>query len=273
MDSGRRTRAFEVAAEAVELAQASGDGASVATSLRNYANAATYLNRFDDAEKALAEAEAIPGASAHLRMRLLHGRALLNLYRGDLERAAHMFEQLRNEHRSLGNDLGEHNVATNLAEVEHARGRSQRAIAIARETLLGARSGTDKILFAHILHNLAGYLAAVDDLPGTTAAAREAIGIHAARNPDHAYVAIGIEHLALAVALRGDHVRAATLEGFADAALRRHGFRRSFTETTTYDRVTALLRKALAPDDLARLTAEGAALTPEAAIALALAEP
>jgi hypothetical protein len=55
--------------------------------------------------------------------------------------------------------------------------------------------------------------------------------------------------------------------------MQRHGFPRGFTETATYDRLIALLLEALAPDDLARLTAEATALTPEAAIALALDEP
>jgi hypothetical protein len=69
--------------------------------------------------------------------------------------------------------------------------------------------------------------------------------------------------------LRGDLARAATLEGYADAALQRHGNERDFTETTTHDRLLALLHEGLARNDLTRLS-EGAALTPEAAIALAL---
>jgi hypothetical protein len=52
----------------------------------------------------------------------------------------------------------------------------------------------------------------------------------------------------------------------------RSGFERELTEATTYDRLMALLRGSLSPDELARLLAEGAALTPEAAIALALAD-
>jgi hypothetical protein len=52
--------------------------------------------------------------------------------------------------------------------------------------------------------------------------------------------------------------------------LQRDGFPREFTETTTCDRLTGLLRERLAPDELERLIAEGAALTPQAAIALAL---
>jgi hypothetical protein len=88
--------------------------------------------------------------------------------------------------------------------------------------------------------------------------------------PDHVHIACGIEHLALVFALRGDLARAATLEGYADGAFARHGFPREFTEWTTHDRLAALIREEFAPDDLARLTAEGAALSPDAAIAEAL---
>jgi hypothetical protein len=113
----------------------------------------------------------------------------------------------------------------------------------------------------------------MDDLPAAVAAARESIGIHAAREPDHTHFAIAIEHLALVFALQGDHARAGALEGYADAAFTRHGFEREFTERTTHDRLMALLRESLASNELARLTAEGAALTPEAPIAFALEEP
>ena len=66
-----------------------------------------------------------------------------------------------------------------------------------------------------------------------------------AHAPDHAYVAIAIEHLALALALRGDLLRAATLEGYVEATFARHGFAREFTEATTYDRIAAVLRAGL----------------------------
>ncbi len=268
--SGQKIRAFELAPEAVEQARTSGDAALLARVLDMYATTAAFLHRFDDAEKALSEAEGIPGISPDLRVALLGTRALFSLLRGDAEMAARMFEQLRKEQRSLGNTTGEQIAALSLAEVEHARGQTRRAIAIVRETLPAVRSGTHNTFLANLLNNLAAYLAAVDDLPGALAAAHEAIGIHAAREPDHAHVAIAIEHLALVVALRGDSARAATLAAYADAAFGRHGLPREFTERTTHERLTALLHEGLAPDELARLSVEGAALTPEAAIALAL---
>ena len=271
---GHRVRALELATQAVELAQASGDASLLAMALHKYSTTATYLHRLDDADRALTQAEAIPGISAYLRSGLLEARAHLSLLRDDLGTAARIWEQLRKEYRSLGDTRAEHVVAFNLAEMEHTRGQTQRAIVIARETLAAVRTGPDPAFLAHILYNLAGYLVAADDLPGAIAAARESIGIHGAREPDHAHVALAIDDLALALALRGERARAATLEGYADTALRRRGFeRQNDDQKRTHDRLASLLRDELAPDDLARLTAEGATLTPEAAITLALEEP
>ena len=272
--SGDRVLALELATQAVDLAQTSGDASLLAMALHQYSATATHLHRLDDAERALTQGEAIPEISANIRRGLLEIRAHLSLLRGDLETAARIWEQLRKEYRSLGDTRAEQVVAFNLAEIEHARGATQRAITLVREALPAVRAGSDTAVLATVLYNLAGYLVAADDLPGAFAAARESIGIRGAREPDHNYVALAIYELALALALRDDLARAATLEGYADTALRRRGFeRQNDDQKRTHDRLTSLLGDKLAPDDLARLTAEGAALTPEAAIALALAEP
>ncbi|MGB8909625.1 MAG: adenylate/guanylate cyclase domain-containing protein [Candidatus Cybelea sp.] len=272
VNTGQKVRGFELAAEAVGDARASGDASLLARVLCQYGCMAVSVQRPDDAESALIEAEGIAGTSAYLRIQLLEARAFLSWFRGDLEMAARTYERLRNEHRKLGNTRMEHMSALNLAEIEHARGQTQLAIGIVRETLAAARVSAHEGTLAILLENLAAYLAAVDDLPGADAAAREAIGIRAAREPDDAHNAIAIDHLALVFALHGNHTLAARLEGYADNALQRHGYIREFTETTTHDRLTALLREGLTLEELARLIAEGAALTPEAAIALALEE-
>jgi len=270
--SGDRVFALELSAQAVVLAQTSGDASSLAMALRQYSVTALHLRRLDDAEQTLTQAEAIPGISTNIRRGLLESRAHLSLLRGDLETAAHAWEQLRQEYRSLGETRAEQVVAFDLAEVEHARGATLRAMALVREALPVVRAGSDRALLATALYNLAGYCVAMDDLPGAFAAARESIGIRGAREPDHNYVALAIYELALALALRGERARAATLCGYAETALRRRGFELQFVQKRTYDRLTSLLRDEFAPDELARLTAEGAALTPDAAIALALEE-
>ncbi|HMD03234.1 MAG TPA: BTAD domain-containing putative transcriptional regulator [Candidatus Baltobacteraceae bacterium] len=270
--ASRRTRAFAVATQAVEYARASGDATVLATALQIFAATGYFLGKLDEAEAALAEAEKIPAASAWLRVSFLGSRALLSHYRGDLETAARIHDQLRKEHHALGNTYKEQVSILNLAETEHSRGRTQRSIELARENIPALRLGSDKVFLSKALGNLAGYLAATDDLVGAAAAAREAIEALATSDPDSPQVAIGVDVLALVSALRGERERAAVLEGYADPAFERLGYKREFTETKTYDRLIALLRAGVAPDTFARLTAEGAALTPAAAIALALEE-
>ncbi len=79
-----------------------------------------------------------------------------------------------------------------------------------------------------------------------------------------------LEHLALALALGGGWKLAAVLASYCDVALAKLGHKREFDEQTTHDRLTALLDANLKPDERPRLAVEGAALTPEAAVALAL---
>jgi predicted ATPase len=268
--SFERIRPFELATQAVEYARASGDDSLVARALLLYAQEATHLRRFDDAERAFIEAEVMPGTSASDRMFLLAMRANVNTLRGDFEAALPIWEQLRNEQRLLGGGDPEQTTAQNLAEVEHARGQTQRAIDIVHETLSAARASTNKMSLVGLLGNLSGYLAALDDLDGAAAAAREGIRIRSAMEPEHIQVAIVIEHLALASAAQGDLERAAILEGYADAAMLTHDAVRGYTEATAHERLATLLRDGLVPEELARLSAEGAALSAADAIALAL---
>ncbi len=268
--SGRKERALEVATQAVAVARASEDGPTLADALDKYAWVNLCLGKWDDAERAHTEAEAIPGASALLRILLLRTGAFLSVEKGEIDAAVRIWEQLRKQHHSLGNTRDEAVSVLNHAEVEHERGRTQRAIELVREILPGVRRGREKQLLGNLLNNFAGYLLAADDLPEAVEAAREAIGLYATRESDDARVAIAVEHLALVHALRGDLTRAATLEGYVVAAFQQIGFERESTETTTFDRLSAILREGLAPSEIVRLTEEGAALKPEAATSLAL---
>ncbi len=224
--------------------------------------AAMSLHRFDDAEQALAEAEAIPGTSTNLRIALLQTRALLSQFRGDLETAARMCEQLRKEHRSLGNTRGEQSAARNLAEVEHARGQTQRAIAIVREMLPAVRSGADNDLARQPARQPRGL-----SRRGGRSFRRGRGGARVDRDPCRARAGPVPTSRLRSSTWRSSSRCAAILRARPHSKatptprLQRHGFEREFTETTTHDRLTALLRDGLAPDELARLTAEGAALS------------
>ena len=263
----RMNEAGEAATQALDLARTSGDGLAIAQALEGYSVAVSRLGRLEDALRALAEAEAIPGASPWLRLRLLARRGYLALRVGDHENSANIHERLRKEHHALGNTEDAIVSSLNLAESEHARGRTDRAIAIAREVLPSVR-GVDGAL---LRSNLAGYLVSVGDLAGTVEAGRATVAACEA-DPENAYVAMALEHVALALALGGDPARAATLEGYSAAKFARLGFLREGTETRTFDRLTALLREGLSAEEIERLMAAGAALEPSAAIELAFEE-
>jgi predicted ATPase/class 3 adenylate cyclase len=266
----RKIRALEVAVAAIAYARESSDGSALADALGAYAWVNLTLARPDDAERALAEAELIQGGSTRLRLELLRERAFLSFLRADFEEAVRLWERLRKEHRSLGNTYAEQRTTLNLAEGEHGRGQTRRAIALVRE-ILAMRSGMNARLESNLRSNLAGYLITVGDLSDAAEEARATLRLLAG-SADESQVAISLEHLALVFALRGDLACAATLEGYSDATFVRYGSERETTERTTHDRLILVLQQQLAPNERKRLTAQGAALTSEAAIALALEE-
>ena len=270
--ANRSERALDLATRAVGNARASGDGPTLADALQKYAfiSLAFGAQGVAEAQEALVEAESIPSASAYLRLQFLTTKAQLCAANGDADAAVRIWEQLRHRHHSLGNTRNEVVAVLNRAEIEHERGQTEQAIALVREILPQARRSREMALARSLLGNLAGYLVASDDLPGAIEAAYGVIGPQARRESDDAQVALVVEHLALAYALRGEFARASILEGYAASAFRQLGFNREFTETTTYERLAALLREGLADGELARRADEGAALTAEAVIALAL---
>jgi predicted ATPase/class 3 adenylate cyclase len=271
-DQGRRTHAVEAATQAVSYARMSAAPGVLRTSLRVYASAAIRLGQYDVAETSLSEAEALPDAPAVERLFLLATRASLNSFRGDNEAAVRSREEILKVQQSLGNARGGRITTLNLAECLHATNKTGRAIELISGMLPALRAANDSTMLHNAMANLAAYLAAADQFSEASAIARELVREIAARDPTARFVALVLEPLALAVAHGGDSARAAVLEGYAEAAQRGSGFVRGFTETTTHDRLMALLADRLAPDDLSRALAEGAALAPEAAIALALDE-
>ena len=265
-----RTLQTAAAAQAMEHARLCNDSSVLVEALLRFARGAANARRFEEAEAALREAGSVGGLSAAMRVQLLGVKVVVSMLAGDLAAASDMYECLHKEYRSLGNVTEDRGIILNLAEIEHARGRTQQAIGLIREALDDLRTIGDRMMLATALANCAGYLNAVDDASAASAMARDAIRELAPAAPHATDVAVAIEHLALASALSGDLIRAATLEGYADAALRRLDFKREFTEAMTHERLLKLLNGHLASDDLAQRLAAGQNLAPEEVIAFAL---
>jgi len=271
-NSGRMTLAFETATRALADARESGEPRLVAEALLVYARPAIFVGQLDRAEASIDEAQSLSALPPALHLASLTSRALLAAARGDLDAAATIHQDVRERYRSMRDPRNEAVTAIELAENEHGRGKTQRAIDIVHEYLPAARSDSGRSLLVIFLTNLAGYYLSLNDLPNALSTARESVASSAERDLDHSFVATAIEHLALAIALQNDLPRAAMLEGYVNRAMDRQGLKRGFTEATTHDRLGVLLCEGLAREELARLTAEGAALSPEAAVALALAD-
>jgi predicted ATPase/class 3 adenylate cyclase len=264
---GRQPRAEMVVIEAVRSARETGDGPVLAAALRAYANIWYQKGDVATADVALTEAEAITGVPALLAVNLLLLRSRLNMSTGDLDTAARNFVRLRDQFRSLGSRRNEANSISDLARVEFYREQYLQSADLWREAVAMIRGENEPSLLCVWLFCLGSTLALRGDVEAATGAAIESLAIGARAGPEHA--APAIELCAYIVAEQGDVERSARLAGYAAACLARIGSVRAYVDATIHDRLTALLAEHLASDILARLTAEGAALTPEAAVALA----
>jgi hypothetical protein len=227
---------------------------------------------YDEARFALDEAGGIPVTSNVVRTRLLEHRGNLSLACGDVAAARLAYEELCREQVALGNTRLARFFKIHLAELEHACGKTDMAIATLYD-VIGTFRADDRRSFVFAAINLAGYFAALDESAECRSIAREAILALAGAEPDSTNVAQAIEHLALSLALDGDVVRAGKLEGYCEESFRAAAYGRNFTEKTTFERLTTLLDERLDHEARQRALAAGARLTPEAAIALALEAP
>jgi len=116
------------------------------------------------------------------------------------------------------------------------------------------------------LTNLAGIHTERGELDEALADAREGLPLR----KESGYTWGAMDHLALRAALAGETANAARIAGHADAAYAAKATPRQGNEARARSRVDALLRERLATDALERLLAEGAGLTEDEAVKLAL---
>jgi hypothetical protein len=161
-------------------------------------------------------------------------------------------------------------AAMQLADIEFRRRQYQRAADLIREAALLARISDDTSTYLpHFLTSLASVLAVSGEVDAAIGPAIEALTLRARRELGSYEVTLAIQLLAYVAAALDDLDRSARLAGYVDASLARIGFSRDYVPLAVYERLMTRLYEHLAPDELERLTTEGASLTSEAAIALA----
>ncbi len=273
-DFGRITESCDVSSEGVRLGRASGDRTTLAFALLYQSVGLRRAGRIDDAADANAEAEAlISSEDRWLALIALENKSVLVGIRGDHESAVRLFQELRDKHRALGNRSATVVSGLNLAEWEHALGKTERAVVILQETLADMKSAPARFEQWYVSGacNLIGYLVALDRLAEARSTARELLLRHGSDAIHIGQISFALEHLALVLVLEGDLACSAQLAAHADAALRDTGSEREFTEKATRTRLDAFLAERLSNDQRESLMARGAAMSREEAVALALA--
>jgi predicted ATPase len=260
-DSLRSARAFDAAAKALAAARRLGDPQTLHFRLLSYAVESARRLDVAAAAEALAEAEAIPGVepTPRQRLRILNTRGLIAMQRNDIDAAAAAHAESLALARSVGAVYARLAGTLNLAELEHQRGNTRRAIELVKEVAPEVAVRLEFYTMVTLLNNLAGYLIAVDDVAGARDAAVESVGRLSRLDHGSGLMASALEHLALVKALEGSLEAAARISGYCETSYVASGYVREYTERVTHERLSALLERRFDPERLASLRAEGAA--------------
>jgi predicted ATPase/DNA-binding XRE family transcriptional regulator len=234
---GRRPLAGEASAMAVTCARAAGDATVLATALARHANTMVSLERLEEAQTALEEAERFPAPSAMQLRRILEARANLQRLSGRLDEAVHTWETMREQLRTIGDSGDERVAAVCLSECEFQRGNTARAIDLIEELLPSAQAAADWSLYARALCDLAAYQIATGALEQGRQRAQEATRLAADHDGTSSQLVTGLEILALLHARSGGEIRAARIARFTTAADRAIGLRRDYVAASIYDQL------------------------------------
>ncbi len=270
-------RQLKSAHRALALYRALGDPEDIALAAARVVACVARPGEPDEAQRYLAEIEAALPAIAMTKRRagLLRNLATVASFAGRAGQALALFEQALAISRHYRDPDGIETAGGNLAEMLFAQGDHAGAAARAAEVAQSCRRSGNLFNLSHVLGNLASYAAILGDLAAARAAIREALPLLA----DYAfdvYFADCVQSAALLAAKSGNFATAARLRAYSSAFYRHNEMAREPTEQAVHDALTALLDQAAASGALpaaerARLTAEGAALAAEEALALALA--
>jgi predicted ATPase/DNA-binding winged helix-turn-helix (wHTH) protein len=269
---GRR-EAPAKALEAIALFRQTNDKLFLAMALRIAGMAVAREGDVAASHVFLEEAETIARTMGLTRTLLLvlSTQAVLRKFAGDYAGARRYHAECLALSRSLGSPSTILLSQINLAEIDFAEGLGAEAVDRAKEACAFARQAGMPLDLADALQNLAGYLLSQGEVEGGKTAAREALELKLALNPQ-SWLVHCIEHLALAAAVEGDLSLAARMAGYTDHRLRAEGAARETTEQVGWSNLQRLLATGLPTEERDRLAAEGAKWPDDFAILAARGE-
>jgi predicted ATPase/class 3 adenylate cyclase len=253
------------AKRAVETAKKGGDADEIARALANLGACYPLAGEFDAAEAALVEAHQDSERLTRItRNTVLRTWAAIDVHRGNMETARQRFLDVASYERP-GSEAHA-SALLNLAELEFLMGRieaAREAAGRARETYAALGSAYLVLVIA----NLAAYALAANDLEDARKWLRDALEM---RDRSGRWLVNVLDHHALLAGLQGNHKSAAALLGFTDEHYRSRGELRQETELRGHQRLAELLARAYDASELERVTAAGASLSLEQALAIAV---
>ncbi|HMD03107.1 MAG TPA: tetratricopeptide repeat protein, partial [Candidatus Baltobacteraceae bacterium] len=191
--------------------------------------------------------------------------------RGDLKEARVLHERALEVSGKLDTPRQRAAFLCNLAEVEFELGDARRALALASEARELYRRFDDRYGESLLDCNVAAYSIALDSFDAARQSAHSAVlALRDQEQPLH--LAMGLEHLAVIAGLSGAFERAARLCAYTDRKRSDLEIPRQKTEQTGYDRLLAALERDASLAERQRWREEGAQLSEDAALALALGE-
>jgi predicted ATPase/DNA-binding winged helix-turn-helix (wHTH) protein len=266
----RPTQAVAAYERAIELHRRVGDGSVPGHLFVWLGEVLTLIGRVEQAVSILAEAFSAlerKGTQKTWGHYFLFS-GFVKTITGDLAAARIDYEKGVSLARSTGAERLMLGGLTFLADLAWETGDFDMAFAGFREAaaLIRNRAMTPKGLLGLCLTNLAGLHTERGELDEALAAAREGLPLR----KEDGYSWGAFDHLALRAALAGNTASAARLASYADAAYAAKATPRQANETRARDRLQTLLRETFTPDELERLLAEGATMSEEEAVRLAL---
>ncbi len=272
LEGGMRMKALEPLQRAVELYRRLDDAVGLGYSLIRLADALAFVSRHEDSARVFAEALPVVERAGLPKMRAAYFRnlAFLNMQSGDLAAARAHLEKALSDYRRVGADSAALAVLASFGDVAWALGDLDAALAALHEATRELRKVPMPASNALgvCLVDIAGVHAERAEFDEALAAARE--GLPLLQETGFRWKAL--DPLALRVALAGSPRSAARIAGYADSVFVARKVSRERNEARARDRLQAILSDHFAAEELERILAEGALMSEDEAVRLALEE-
>jgi predicted ATPase/class 3 adenylate cyclase len=263
----------DAAERALELSRELADPLKTAAALGILAEGYRMMGRMDAAEDAIDESMVLYRDLGKTRSKAyavaLDSRALLLHARGEIDDARELYTEAVALYESLGDEERAMTPRMYLADLEFRAGNVRHALAIATQAIGFFQQRRNVIREANARANVAAYQLALGELGEVEREARASL-ILCQHLQSEQMTAVALEHLANVAAGSGDMRRAAQLSGYVNEWYRRESLEREWTEQQGFERLDRALREGVKDEDLRLYMSEGAALSEEEAIVVAL---